>query len=61
MTGRLAEPEEVADAVVRAAARGRELLVLSTAGKLAYYLSRLAPGYYRRAMVKRLKSEGGIR
>jgi UDP-glucose 4-epimerase len=61
MTGRLAEPEEVADAVVRAAARGRELLVLSTAGKLAYYLSRLAPGYYRRAMVKRLKSEEGVR
>ncbi len=61
MTGRLAEPGEVADAVVKAAGRGRELLVLSLQGKLAYYLSRLAPRYYRHAMVKRLKSDEGMR
>jgi UDP-glucose 4-epimerase len=60
MTGRLAEPEEVADKVVAAASRNRELLVLSTAGKLAYYLSRLAPRFYRRAMVRRLRSDGGV-
>jgi UDP-glucose 4-epimerase len=59
-TGRLAEPEEVAEKVVDAASHGKELLVLSVSGKLAYYLSRLAPGYYRRAMVRRLKSGTGI-
>ena len=60
MTGRLAEPGEVADAVVTAANADRELLVLSVQGKLAYYLSRLAPRFYRRAMVRRLKSGDGV-
>jgi NAD(P)-dependent dehydrogenase (short-subunit alcohol dehydrogenase family) len=61
MTGRLAEPEEVADAVVEAAGKGRQLLVLSVTGKLAYYLSRMAPRFYQRAMVKRLQSGDGVR
>ncbi len=61
MTGSLAEPEAVADAVVAAANRGKELLVLSRLGVLSYYLSRLAPGWYRRAMVRRLKDEGAVR
>jgi hypothetical protein len=30
-------------------------------GVLSYYLSRLAPGWYRRAMVRRLKDEGAVR
>lgn len=55
MTGKLAEPEQVADAVVRAAGRGSKLLVLSALGRLSYYLSRLAPGLYERGMVRRLK------
>jgi UDP-glucose 4-epimerase len=57
MTGKLAEPAEVADAVVRAAGRGRDLVVLSFLGKLSYYLSRLAPGWYSRGMVRRLKDQ----
>jgi len=61
MTGRLAEPEAVADTVVRAAARDRKLVVFSAQGKLSYYLSRLAPGLYARAMVRRLKSDGAVR
>jgi UDP-glucose 4-epimerase len=61
MTGRLAEPGDVADAVVRAAQARRELLVLSATGKLAYYLSRLAPRWYRHAMVRRLRSGNGMR
>lgn len=56
MTGAIAEPEDVADAVIDGLERGKELLVLSGTGKLAYYLSRLAPGYYANAMVKRLKN-----
>ena len=55
MTGKLAEPEAVADATVRAAKRGRRLLVLSGLGKLSYYLSRLAPGWYERGMVRRMR------
>ena len=61
MTGRLAEPAEVADAVVRAAGKGEELLVLSLVGKLSYYLSRLAPAWYRRSMVRRLKTGEEVR
>lgn len=55
MTGKLVEPETVADAVVRAAKRGRRLLVLSGLGKLSYYLSRLTPGWYEREMVRRIR------
>jgi UDP-glucose 4-epimerase len=55
MTGGIAEPEDVADAIVKAADSGKNLLVLSAQGKLSYYLSRLAPTLYARAMVRRLK------
>ncbi len=44
-------------AAVRAAGRGRDLVVLSFLGKLSYYLSRLAPGWYSRGMVRRLKDQ----
>ncbi len=57
MIGTLAEPESVADAVIRAALKGRTLLVLTPLGKLAYYLSRLAPRYYSRSMTRRLKKQ----
>jgi UDP-glucose 4-epimerase len=56
MTGTLAEPDEVAEAIVSAAGQGRDLLVLSPLGKLSYYLSRLAPRFYARGMVKRLRA-----
>ena len=55
MTGGIAEPDDVADAIVKAADGGKDLLVLSAQGKLSYYLSRLAPKLYTRAMVHRLK------
>lgn len=61
MTGRLAEPAEVADAIVRAAGQGKELVVLSLVGKLAYYLSRLAPAWYRHSMVRRLRTGDRVR
>ena len=51
----------MADSVVRAAGRGRDLLVLSPLGKLSYYLSRLAPGLYTRGMMRRLKDDGPVR
>lgn len=56
-TGRIARPEEVAAAVYRATLRRRRLLVLSTVGKLAYWISRLAPALYERIMRHRLRHE----
>lgn len=53
ISGKPASPEHVARAIVRAARRRRKLLVLSWRGKLAYWLARLAPGWYARAMTRR--------
>lgn len=61
LIGKLAEPDDVARAVVRAACAGRNLLVLTPLGKLAYYLSRLAPSYYARSMTRRLKRGDSVR
>lgn len=58
LIGKLAEPAEVADLIFKGAAAGRDLLVLTPLGKLAYYLSRLAPRYYARHMVRRLTGDG---
>ncbi len=56
-TGRIARPEEVAEAIYRAAQKQKRLLVLSRVGKLAYWVSRLAPAFYERTMFKRLRHE----
>jgi len=56
-TGKIATPEEVAEAIYRAALRNKRLLVLSTVGKLAYLISRFFPAYYERVMTKRLRQE----
>lgn len=54
-----ATPESVADAVFDAAANNRRLLVLSPVGKLAVWLSRVAPALYQRNMVRKLANELG--
>jgi NAD(P)-dependent dehydrogenase (short-subunit alcohol dehydrogenase family) len=59
ITGKIATPEEVAEAIYRAALRNKRLLVLSTVGKLAYLVSRFFPAYYEQAMTKRLRRELG--
>lgn len=56
-TGKIAAPEEVAEAIYRAAMKNKRLLVLSMVGKLAYLISRFFPAYYERAMTKRLQQE----
>jgi UDP-glucose 4-epimerase len=61
MTGTIAEPDDVARAIVDGAKRGKNLLVLTRLGKLAYYLSRLAPDVYARKMVKRIKTGSQVR
>jgi NAD(P)-dependent dehydrogenase (short-subunit alcohol dehydrogenase family) len=55
--GGQASPERVADAVVRAAARGRRLLVLSPTGLAARVLTRVWPRGYERLMTRSLRSE----
>ncbi len=55
--GRVAEPAEVAEALLRAAARERRLLVLSAVGKLTLAMMRLAPGLYERLMARAMAGE----
>jgi NAD(P)-dependent dehydrogenase (short-subunit alcohol dehydrogenase family) len=52
--GRQADPEEVAEAIFRAALRRRRLLVLSPVGKLAYVISRVWPSLFERMMSRRV-------
>jgi NAD(P)-dependent dehydrogenase (short-subunit alcohol dehydrogenase family) len=52
--GRSADPDQVADAIYRAARRRQRLLVLSPVGKLALVMSRLCPGLYERMMTRRM-------
>ncbi|MEK7729977.1 MAG: SDR family oxidoreductase [candidate division KSB1 bacterium] len=56
-TGRIATPEEVAEAIYRAACKRKRLLVLSRVGKLAYWVSRFMPALYERVMRNRLRQE----
>lgn len=56
--GRPLEPDAVAEAVFRGVRGRRRLVVLSAMGKLAYLVSRVAPGLYERIMVRRLARAG---
>jgi len=55
--GRPLEPGTVADAVFQAVTRRRRLLVLSPVGKMAWWVSRVAPWAYEAIMVRRLARE----
>ncbi len=55
--GRMAAPEEVAEAVLQAARRGKRLLVLSAVGRLTRVFTRLAPGLYEKLMARSLRKE----
>jgi NAD(P)-dependent dehydrogenase (short-subunit alcohol dehydrogenase family) len=50
---RAAPPEEVADAIVDAAARGRRLLLTPREATVSYWLARLAPALFERLMIRR--------
>jgi NAD(P)-dependent dehydrogenase (short-subunit alcohol dehydrogenase family) len=52
--GRQADPDEVAEAIFRAALRRRRLLVLSPVGKLSYAVSRVWPALFERMMSRRV-------
>jgi NAD(P)-dependent dehydrogenase (short-subunit alcohol dehydrogenase family) len=56
--GRIAQPEEVADAVFGAACRGKKrLLILSSVGRLTRIVHKMFPGLYERLMSRSLSSE----
>ena len=55
--GRMATPEEVAEAVLRAAEGNRRLLILSPTGRITRWMVALAPGLYERIMARSLHSE----
>jgi short-subunit dehydrogenase len=55
MIGTAAEPDEVAEAVVRAAKEGDELVILTFLGRLSFYMARLMPRSYARGMTRRLR------
>jgi NAD(P)-dependent dehydrogenase (short-subunit alcohol dehydrogenase family) len=57
VVGARARPEDIAAAIVRAARGGKQLLLPGRTAKLAWWLSRLAPAYYARAMARRLRAE----
>ncbi|MEK7409993.1 MAG: hypothetical protein AAB327_01195, partial [Actinomycetota bacterium] len=57
IVGGRAQPEEVAAKILRAARSGKHLLLPGRTAKLAWWVSRLAPGYYARSMARRLRGE----
>ncbi|MCG8460549.1 MAG: SDR family oxidoreductase [Holophagales bacterium] len=57
VVGRQADPAAVADAVVRAAERGRRQLHVGRVGVAAHWLRRLAPRLYEHLMLRRVRDE----
>lgn len=58
-TGKILQPSDVAEAIYRATIRRQRLVVLPATGRLAYFLSRLAPRLYERIMLRRLADNVG--
>jgi NAD(P)-dependent dehydrogenase (short-subunit alcohol dehydrogenase family) len=55
--GRQDTPERAAEAIFRGAEKEKDLLVLTAMGKIAYWISRLAPAFYERRMANQFKAE----
>jgi hypothetical protein len=55
-----ATPEAIAAQVVRAAQRGARLCLPGRTARLAWWLSRVAPAAYERAMLRRVGAEFGL-
>ena len=53
--GRMAMPEEVADAIVHALVRNRRQIVLTAVGKVSWLLSRVSPALYEQLMIRRMR------
>jgi NAD(P)-dependent dehydrogenase (short-subunit alcohol dehydrogenase family) len=59
VVGKPTSAEKVAEAIYKGALNKRYLLVLTPVGKLAYWISRLAPILYERLMARQVKDELG--
>lgn len=57
VVGKPASAEKVAEAIYKGALSKRHLLVLTRVGKLAYWISRLAPVLYERLMARQVRAE----
>lgn len=57
VVGKPAPAAKVADAIYKGALKRRHLLVLTPVGKLAYWISRLAPNIYERLMARQVREE----
>jgi NAD(P)-dependent dehydrogenase (short-subunit alcohol dehydrogenase family) len=57
-TGRLLEPEAVAEAIRDAALRRRRLVRVGGVAHAAWWLTRLAPALYERIMARRMRNSG---
>jgi NAD(P)-dependent dehydrogenase (short-subunit alcohol dehydrogenase family) len=57
VVGTRATPEDMAEKIFRAAERERRLLLPDRVSRLSWWLSRLAPRYYERQMVRKLGRE----
>jgi len=57
IVGARARAEDIAAAILHAARNGKQLLLPGRMAKLAWWVSRLAPGYYARVMARRLRAE----
>jgi NAD(P)-dependent dehydrogenase (short-subunit alcohol dehydrogenase family) len=57
VVGKPTSADKVAEAIYKGALNKRHLLVLTPVGKLAYWISRLAPVLYERLMVRQVREE----
>ena len=57
VVGKPASAAKVAEAIYQGALKKRHLLVLTPVGKLAYWISRLAPVLYERLMARQVRAE----
>ncbi|HET9694731.1 MAG TPA: SDR family oxidoreductase [Steroidobacteraceae bacterium] len=57
VVGRRLQPDEVAERVVRGAERDKRLLLVGRTAHAAWWVSRIAPGFYERVMARKLRGE----
>jgi short-subunit dehydrogenase len=57
--GKPLSPDDVADAIADGLARKRRLLPIGRLARLSYWVSRLAPAFYEKSMLRRMRAEIG--
>ena len=51
---------EVADQIFKGVKNRKKRVVLTTQGKLSYYLSKLLPGFVDKMVIKAIEKEGNL-